>query len=83
MHDVCNTSVWHTASWASFRKEHVFREPASEIGAVQAEAKERKEGSLKEVALLTMELDELRSADFEGQYEEKKEQVRCGPSGAQ
>ena len=60
------------------KRTHLCQEPASDIGAVQAEAKERKEGSLKEVALLTMELDELRSADFEGQYEEKKEEVRCG-----
>lgn len=43
---------------------------------MQAEAKERKEGSLKEVALLSMELDELRSSDFENKYEDAKEQVR-------
>jgi hypothetical protein len=47
------------------------------VGLVQAEARERKEGSLKEVALLTMELEELRGADFESKYERAKEQVRC------
>lgn len=43
---------------------------------MQAEAKERKEGSLREVQLLQMELDELRSSDFETKYEDAKEQVR-------
>jgi hypothetical protein len=53
-----------------------FSHDVNTEGPVQAEARERKEGSLKEVALLSMELEELRSADFETKYEDAKEQVR-------
>lgn len=47
---------------------------------LQAEAAERKEGGLQEVALLTIELEELREGNFEARHQEATTQVRerCG-----
>lgn len=67
--------VAKTDACVSSRQLQLLCQIVSGIRGVQAEAKERKEGSLKEVALLSMELDELRSNDFETKYEDAKDQV--------
>lgn len=45
------------------------------VEALQAEATEKQEGGLQEIALLTMELEELRGHDWEEKYKASAAQV--------
>lgn len=45
------------------------------VEALQAEAREKHAGGLHEIALLTMELEELRGQGWEEKYEKSAEQV--------
>jgi hypothetical protein len=42
---------------------------------LQAEAEQRKQGSLQEVALLSIELEEFRNGNFEEKYKLASKQV--------
>ena len=50
------------------------------VAALQAEAREKHQGGLQEIALLTMELEEMRGHEWEEKYQASAEQVCCSPA---
>lgn len=60
---------------AQHSAECAQKELERRVEAFQAEAREKRAGGLQEIALLTMELEELRGNDWEAKYKTSTEQV--------